>query len=339
MNIKEVAERAGVSITTISRVLNAPEKVNVKTKEKVLATMEEMNYTPNWFARNLQHSRTNLIGVILPDNLQQSNMELAKGIEKIALQKECNIILCNTGYDRHIENEHIQRLIERSIDGLILISSTLTKEDLDIIKDKAVPFVLVEKTAASKGENIVYTNNDTATYEAVSYLAEMGRKTIAIITPLKSSFTNEEKLRGYREALKDWKLEIDKEIILKAEDTLEGGFAATNKLINSDKKPDAIFVCTDTMAFGAIEAIRQNNLTSDEIGVIGFDGLEVGAVVEPKLTTVKRPSYRMGLTAGRMLFDLIENETGEDDEQAVMLQSKLLIRKSCGNRERLREIW
>lgn len=152
MNIKEVAERAGVSITTISRVLNAPEKVNVKTKEKVLATMEEMNYTPNWFARNLQHSRTNLIGVILPDNLQQSNMELAKGIEKIALQKECNIILCNTGYDRHIENEHIQRLIERSIDGLILISSTLTKEDLDVIKDKAVPFVLVEKLLHQKAK-------------------------------------------------------------------------------------------------------------------------------------------------------------------------------------------
>ena len=141
MNIKVVADKAGVSITTVSRVLNSPEKVNEQTKAKVLATIQELNYTPNWFARNLQNSRTNIIGIVIPDNLQQVNMHIAKGIEKIALQKKCNIILCSTGYDRDNELTQVNGLIERKADGIILVSSLLEKEDVKNIKDRGIPFV------------------------------------------------------------------------------------------------------------------------------------------------------------------------------------------------------
>ena len=335
-----MAEKAGVSITTVSRVLNSPEMVNTQTKEKVLETIKELNYTPNWFARNLQNNRTHMIAVVLPDNLQQSDMELTKGIEKIAVQKKCSVTLVNTSYDREAELEQVRNLVEKNIDGLVLISSTLEKEDLEMLKDKDTPFVMVGKTASSEGENIVFTNYDTAVYDAVAYLIEMGRKKIAFILPPEKSFNDLEKLSGYRKALSDRDFTENPNHIVEADDSLEGGFAATSKLINSSDRPDAIFACTDMMAFGAIEAMKQNELGSDDIGIIGFDGLEVGAIVEPKLTTVSRPSYRMGLTAGRILFDLIENETPADEKgQEIMLQSKLKIRKSCGNKERLREIW
>ena len=104
-------------------------------------------------------------------------------------------------------------------------------------------------------------------------------------------------------------------------------------------RPEAVFIATDTMAFGAIEKLNQASLTPDEVAVIGFDDLKVGAVIEPKLTTVTKPSYRMGMTAGRLLFDIIEEESADDDPQTIVLQSRLKIRKSCGNKERLKEIW
>lgn len=339
LNIKEVAEKAGVSITTVSRVLNNPQTVSKKTKEKVLQVMDDLNYTPNWFARNLQNKRTNVIGVLVPDTLEPSNMEMTKGVEKVARQKGCNLILCNTEFDQSIESEHITNLVERKIDGLILTSSVLDESQVKKIREKKIPFVLVGKTPFWEKENVVYTNYDSAAEEAVSYLIEKGRRHIAIILTEHAKIDNEEKLAGYKRALERHNLKIEESYIVKSDNTLEGGYIATSKLIETSRPLDAIFIATDTMAFGALEKIKQENLTPDQLAIIGFDDLKVGAVMEPKLTTVTKPSYRIGLTAARLLFDLIEYEGQGEEQQAIMLKSRLKIRKSCGNKERLKEIW
>lgn len=339
MNIKEVAVKSGVSIATVSRVLNTPEKVNKETRRKVLQTMKELNFTPNWFARNLQKSRTNLIGIIVPDNLWQSYMQIAKGIEHIVLQKNCNIILCTTGHDRDTELHHIRNLIARNIDGLMLVDSSLTKDDLQQLKSMKVHFVLVGMTACSEDEDVVYTDHNTATEEAIDYFIETGRKRIAMILPGTDTNANIGKTEGYKRALEKIGDSFGP-MIVKGENTIEGGFVTVERILEEETRPDAIFVGTDTMAFGAIEALKQNGLTADDIGIIGYGGLEEGAIVEPKLTTVTMPSYRMGLMAGRMLFDRIEAGGYDTSKpQAVMLRSRLKIRKSCGNKERLREIW
>lgn len=338
MNIKEVAAKAGVSITTVSRVLNSPEKVNSETKKKIIATMEEMNYTPNWFARNLQNSRTDIIGVLIPDNMQQTNMAIAKGIEKIAIQRGNNIILCNTGYNREVEKKQIRTLVERKVDGLVMVYSCLQPEDMEYIKEKKVPFVFVGPSLASENENVVYTNCRTAAKEVVRYLTDMGRKRIALILPEMQSVANEEKLKGYKEGLEISNIDFETELVVEAENTIEGGFGAANRLINGSGIVDAVFACTDTLAYGAVEAMKQNCLDSQRLGIVGFDGNDEGAIIEPKLTTVSKPAYRMGLTAGRLLFDLIETDDNSDP-QSVMIQSKLKIRKSCGNTERVLEIW
>lgn len=338
MNIKEVAAKAGVSITTVSRVLNSPEKVNVETKKKIIAIMEEMNYTPNWFARNLQNSRTDIIGVLIPDNMQQTNMAIAKGIESIAIQKGNNIILCNTGYSREIEKKHIETLVERKVDGLVMVHSCLRAEDIKYIKEKDVPFVFVGLSAASGGENVVYTNCDAAARDVVRYMTDMGRKRIALLLPEMQNVANAEKLKGYREGLEMSNIDFEENLVVTVENTIEGGFGAANRLINEIDTVDAIFAGTDTLAYGAVEAMKQNGLDPQRLGIVGFDGNDEGAIIEPKLTTVSKPSYRMGLTAGRLLFDLIEADRNSDP-QAVMIQSRLKIRKSCGNTERVLEIW
>lgn len=339
MNIKEVAEKAGVSITTVSRVLNNPEFVSEKTRQRVLSVMRELDYTPNWFAQNLQKNRTNLIGMLVPDTLEQSNMEITRGIEKVAHQKKYSIVLCSTEYSHDTELDYINTLVQRKIDGLVLTSSALCTEDIEKLKKQRTPFVFIGKTVFNSSENIVYTNYDSATEEAIDYLIERGRRKIAIVLSEYPESDNYEKLEGYKASLKKHNIPINQNMIIKSENTMEGGYVSTSKLLESDIKPDAIFLSTDTMAFGAIERMKRDDLTPEQLAIIGFDDLNVGAVVEPKLTTVTKPSYRMGLTAARILFDIIEDKELLENPQAVILKSRLKIRKSCGNKERLREIW
>lgn len=339
MNIKDVAEKSGFSITTVSRVLNNPEVVSKKTREKILSVMEELNYTPNWFARNLQTTRAGVIGMLIPDTLEQSNMEITKGVENIARQKKCSIILCSTEYDSKIELEYIDTLVQRKIDGLILVSSTLKNDDISKLKTHDIPFIFIEKTQYNSSETIVYTNYDTATEEAIDYLIDQGRENIAVILSQHPESTNNEKLEGYKTSLKNHGFKYDPSLIIRSKNTIEGGYVSTSQLIEKDQIPDAIFAATDTMAFGVIECMKQNDLTPKELAVIGYDDLDVGTVIEPKLTTVTKPSYRMGLTAARLLFDMIEDKSLLNSPQAIMIKSRLKIRKSCGNEERLREIW
>ena len=178
MNIKAVAEKAGVSITTVSRVLNHPDSVSEKTREQVVSVMRAMNYTPNWFARNIQSGKTDVIGLILPDILDQANMEMAKGVEDVAHQKNCEIMLCDTEYDAKKEWEYIEKLQGRQADGFILTSSMLSKKQFKMLKDKKRPYVLVGKCDNAENENIVFTDYENASTEAVSYLISMGHVVI-----------------------------------------------------------------------------------------------------------------------------------------------------------------
>lgn len=338
MNIKEVAAKAGVSITTVSRVMNMPEKVNSQTRAKVVAVMEELNYTPNWFARNIQTTRTNQIGVVITEMLEESNMKVAKGIESIAKKNDANLIICSTGYDREAEKEIIDSLIDRNIDGLILVNTMLHKSELKRIRGRKIPIVLIGKPDYVINENIVYTNYDAAAEEVVDYLFENKRRRIALLLAKNQTAVNKEKLAGYRKSLEKHGIAYDAEIVLETDYSIEGGYISTAKLLESSLKVDAIFAANDTLAFGVIEKLNQEGLTSEDIAVIGYDNLEAGAVISPKLTTVIKPSYRMGLTACRLLFDIIEADSSVE-AQAIMLHSKLKIRKSCGNKERIREIW
>ncbi len=340
MNIKAVAKKANVSVTTVSRVLNHPESVSAKTREHILGVMKQMNYTPNWFARNIQSAKTGVIGLIVPDMLDPVNMEIAKGISDGAHQKSYSIMLCNTDFDLEKERSYVESFTGRRVDGLIFISSLLKKPDFQKLKKNGVPYVLVGKNHNMDNENTVYTDYKSGAEEAVTHLVEMGYERIAMILGQTPKAENLEKLEGYKVALKKGKILFEEELVVTGQNNIEGGFVATSKLLALQQPPDAIFASTDTMAFGAMEKIKQMELKiPEDIALVGFNDLKTGAVVEPKLTTVTIPMYRMGLLAARLIFDLIEEGSDVMTGQEVVLQSKLKIRKSCGNKERLREIW
>jgi LacI family transcriptional regulator len=340
LNIKEVANRAGVSVATISRVLNHPESVAPATRKRIEAVMESLDYTPNWFARGLKLNRTGTIALMVPEILDQGYMEIAKGVEDVARQKDQNIILATTEEDRNRELKTIESFIERKIDGLIIVSSVLTKKDLAQFRNQKMPVVFIGKNPELTGVNGVLTNYSEAAAEAVNHLIEIGHRRIAMIQGSRPFNENREKSEGYHQAMEKAGLDHSEDWVVEEENTIEGGFLAMSKLFSEGRKPEAVFVTSDYMAIGAMDKIKQMGMrVPEDIAIIGFDNLRISGYVEPKLTTVAKPMYRMGLVAARLLMDTIEEDRPDAEPQEILIQSKLKIRKSCGHEDRFSEIF
>lgn len=340
MNIKTIAKIAGVSVTTASRVLNHPKKVSPETRDHVLSVMKELNYTPNWFARNIQSSRTNMIGLIVPNFSDPGIMEIVKGVEDVAHQKGSNVLVCNTEYDKEKELEYVQTLMEKKVDGIVLISTTLGEKNLLSIKETGMAYVLIGKNEDYTNHNLVYTNYKESVKDAILYLLKIGRKNIAFVIGDNPKTEMKLKLDGYKAALNESSIDFNENMISYGENSIEGGYLAAGSLLNTNNTVDGIFVSSDVMAFGVLELLKQREIdVPDKIALIGYGDLQTGAIIDPKLTTISKPKYRMGLTGTRLLFDIIEGDADMDDNNEIMIQSKLKIRKSCGNKDRLKEIW
>jgi LacI family transcriptional regulator len=341
VNIRQVAKKAGVSVATVSRVLNHPDTVSPRTMEQVLETMKELRYTPNGLARSLALKKTSTIALLIPNILNPLYPQVAKGVEDVAHQKGYNVLLCNTEENEHKERDYLEMLMEKRVDGLILTSSLLRKVDFDQIKEKQIPFVMIGKNAGNIEANRVFTDYILGGYLATQHLIEIGYTVIAHISGPKSQLKSQEKQQGYEKALKEANIPFDEKYIVEGDNEIEGGYLAAKKLLKLTNPPQAVFAANDLMAIGAIEAIKSEGLTvPGNVAIVGFDDIKISSLIEPKLTTISQPVYKMGLIAARLLFDYIENNLEEEDfQQNIFIQPKLMVRKSCGCEERVREIF
>lgn len=341
MNIKSVAKEAGVSVATVSRVLNHPDSVAQETKEHIISVMESLNYKPSLLARGLKMSRTGTIALLIPDITDLGYMEIAKGVEDVAHQKANNIMLCSTEDDEAKELDYIENFVARKVDGIILVSTHQNKSQLDEIKSQGIPVVLIGKNEELRGENLVYTDYDTATADAIHHLMEIGHTRIGAIVGNRPVIENADKMAGFKRALAEGKLTQSTDSIIEDENSIEGGFLAASKLLGLKSRPQAVFVTSDMMAIGVMEKIKQEGLRiPEDIAVVGFDNLKISGYLEPKLTTVTKPVYRMGLVSARLLYDLMDELSEEPSEpQEILIQSKLKVRKSCGHQDRVKEIF
>jgi len=338
-NIREVAKKAGVSVATVSRVLNHPQSVSPITTERVLSVIKELQFTPNGLARSLALSRTNTIALLVPNILNPLYPQIAKGVEDVTHQKGYNILLCNTEYSEARENQYIDMLLEKRVDGFILTASQLPPSEFKKIKEAKVPLVLIDRDE-NPPENIVYTDYLLGGQLATQHLIEIGYKRIAHITGPLHLRENKDKCIGYIKALEENQLSTHENLIINGDNEVEGGYIAAKKLLSLHNPPDAIFAANDLMAIGAIDAIKTEGLKiPNDIAIVGFDDIRMASLVEPKLTTVSQPVYKMGLIAARILFDSIENEDDINYQQKIYIQPKLMVRKSCGHENRLREIF
>jgi len=327
-SIKDVAREAGVSIATVSRVLNDVDVVNEETKKKVLDAIDKLGYRPNIVARSLKTQKTSTIGIIIPDISSLFYPEIVRGAEDVANIYSYNIMLCNTDLDSDKEKEYLNVLKEKMVDGVIYMSNSLENDTIELIKELELPTVLVETTDEEKTFPSVTIDNVKAAYEAVDYLIKKGNKKIAYLGAKKDK-VNAASLRyeGYIKALKDNGIEVDENLISHSGLKAHSGYEGMKNILNY-QRPDGVFCASDELAIGAVNALRDAEISvPNEVDVVGFDNISTAAMFYPKLTTVNQPMYDMGSVGMRMLIKLI-NKT-ELDEKYFVLPHDLIQRDSC----------
>lgn len=337
MNIKQIAKEAGVSVATVSRVMNHPETVAPATREKIQRVMKEAEYTPNWFAQGLNFNKTKTIGIVLPHMMHTSYMEIAGGVEEVARMKGYITFMCSVEKDPQVEREYISQLTARRVDGIILMFSALDEAYIDQLCAEKIPVVLIGESVEIPKANSVNVDCRAGAAEMTAHLIEAGHRSIGFLWGSDPAKETQEMMNGYRNTLKASGIRVREALIQKAENSIEGGYIGAKKLI-AGSKPDAIFATSDEMAFGAMDALKDLGYRiPEDIAVAGFGNNRMANLMEPKLTTVELPFRKMGIYGARVLFDCIDGE--EKEERHIVLRSKMRVRKSCGHKERIGEMF
>lgn len=328
VSIKDVAKEAGVSIATVSRVLNDIDVVNEDTKKKVVDAIDKLGYRPNIVARSLKTQISKTIGIIIPDISNQFYPEIVRGAEDVANIYDYNIMLCNTDLDPEKEMEYLRVLREKMADGVLYMSNSLEPNILELIDKLKFPVVLVETRDKEEKIPSVTIDNLKASMEAVQYLIDKGNKKIAYIG-LYEDMANEAVLRykGYEEALRKNNIELNKELVVFSGLKAKDGYNGINKILEKNKI-DAVFCGADEVAMGAINALRDKGIkVPEDVDVMGFNNIYSSEIFYPKLTTVAEPMYDMGSVGMRMLIKIINKQ--ELEEKDYVLSHRIVERDSC----------
>ena len=328
-SIYDVARESGVSVFTVSAVVNNKSHVGKSLREKVEAAIRKLNYRPNLVARSLAKQRTHTIGMIVPDIGNPFFPIVVRGAEDAAQRHGYNLLLCNSDDSLDKEERAVELLLSKRVDGILL---TKAAEDFrpalqQMIKDVNIPFVLVMRTYPKLTKDAVITDDYHGAYEAVSHLARAGRKRIALVSgPLKVS-NAKERWQGFHDALKAEGLPYEEDLVVEGDYRLESGYRAGHSLFS--RRPDGIYVANHLMTVGLLKAAEEMGLRCPEdFGLVSFDDYPWLGIFRPRLTTVELPKHQLGSEAAELLIRRIAGDTSKP--VLKKLQPELRIRESCG---------
>ncbi|MCM0649533.1 LacI family transcriptional regulator [Clostridium swellfunianum] len=331
-NINDVAKEAGVSITTVSRVLNNNYPVKEETRIKIEKAIEKLNYKPNTMARSLITKKSSMIGVIVPGITNLFFPTIVEAIEEFVNKKGYSIALSNTEGDPKKELKLVEELIGRQVDGIILIDPTMENLHKRCYNElsKSIPTIIVNGSPEGYKGSFVCYDEEVGTQEAFDYLLELGHEKIALIRGHKS-FSYDIKEKIYKNVLKNNKLSYEKIIDAgkgNSSEVIERTQIVVEQLLQKEERPTAIFACNDLMAVGALNACIDLGIkVPKDISIIGFDNTILAEVTHPKLTSVDLNMKEIGYRAALELLELIEE--GEKSRKKLILDTKLVIRGSC----------
>jgi len=329
--MKQVAERAGVSTSTVSHVINKTRAVSEDVRQRVLAVIDEMGYIPNAMARSLKNDKTRTIGVSVPDNTHAAMAELLRGIEDTAFAVGYNIMLCNGYEDPQRQVAHLRSLIEKRIDGLVLVAGAAraNEELAALLSSGRVPVVLADHAVAGvdAATDFVGLDHEATGYLATRHLLELGHRRIACVAGGEHEPSGQERLAGYRRALAEAGLAPDPGLLVHGSADCQGGHDAARRLLALEQPPSALFACNDLMALGALCAAREAGVeVPAALSVVGGDDLGVAAFATPRLTTVAQPNHEMGRQLTELLLQRIRGEPAPRSH--ARLQGRLVVRHS-----------
>ncbi|WP_082233179.1 LacI family DNA-binding transcriptional regulator [Halobacillus massiliensis] len=308
--IKDVAKRAGVAVSTASYALNGINKVSSATIEKVLKAAQELNYKKSGTASDLKRTKTNTIALILSDLSGPYFSELIKGVQEATASNGYDLIACSSvGGDKSTASKFLK---EKRVDGAIVLAQNISSELINASAREDFPVIVLDRKVDSPYALHVKVNNRQGGYEATQYMINKGHRTIAYISGPLNSHDNEERFKGYLQALEDHDLPYQSRWKISGDFTREGGYRATKMMIAQQNLPEAVFYANDEMAIGGLQAFAEKNLkVPEDISVAGFDDIQLSEYVNPPLTTVRQPKYEAGALAVHLIFQMLAGEKVE----------------------------
>lgn len=326
VTIKDVALAAGVSYSTVSRVINESANVHPDKRKRVIEAMTRLGYVVNQQARSLAGGKSQAVGLLVPDLGNGYTGTVVRGIDDELSRQQYHLMLYTTHRTR--ESIYVQTLMRGLADGLLLLLPMNPEAYLESLKNQNFPYVVIDHQGFDDFSPTVVSTNYEGAYEATNYLISLGHRRIGFVAGDVHTSSAFERLEGYQNALKDHGIEPDDELVVPGKFLRQPGYQAGVQLLNLSHRPTAIFAANDDSAFGVIDAVRERQLRiPEDISIIGFDDVPSAAWMTPALTTVRQSLLDMGRVAVRMLLNQIENP-GQPPER-IRLPTKLVLRETC----------
>jgi LacI family transcriptional regulator len=327
--MKDVAELAGVSVTTVSHVLNKTRYVDRTLVRRVENAFKSLGYQPNALARGLRRRETRMLGIVVPDNSNPYFAELARSIEDACFECDYNVILCNSDEDSAKERAYLSLLAEKRVDGIVFVASGDDRSGVEAVLQQKIPLVLLDRELKGTKCDSIVVDNRFGARQAILHLIRGNHRRIGCICGPRNLTSAKERLQGYEDALTEARLSVDTKLIHPGDFHIEGGYAAVQALLDVPNRITAVFAANDLMAMGALRGIADRGLRiPDDVAVVGFDGVALSKYTQPPLTTMAQPIREIAKLATQLVLARVNG--GRKESQTHRLKTSLVVRESCG---------
>lgn len=328
--IREVAERAGVSTMTVSRVLNNSGYVHPETRARVKAAIAEMGYVPNALARSLRFKQTRTLGLVLSDITNPFFTTIARGVEDVTSQAGFNVIFCNTDESEDKQAAYLTVLAQKRVDGVLLVPARSSETPVSYLRSRNVPVVVLDRRVPHSHVDGVRCDSEGGAYELVRLLIGLGHSRIALLNGPAEVSTAADRAAGYRRALTEAGLTADKTLMFYERFTQQAGYSMAEQALSLVPRPTALFAANNFIAIGAYRALREAGLrVPEDMALVAFDDLPAALVLEPFLTVAMQPAYEMGRRAADLLLARLSGQ-GPDEPKEIVLPVEIVVRRSSG---------
>jgi LacI family transcriptional regulator len=326
--IREVAKLAGVAPITVSRVINNSGYISDKTRQKVEAAVSQLGYVPNSLSQSLRWKQTGMLALVLTDVTNPFWTTVARGVEDAASEAGYHVILCNTDESPVKQEEYLTALLQKRVDGVLLVPALDTLDDIQRVQALKVPLVVLDRRLSQPLADSVRCDSESGAYQLTRLLLERGHRRIALLTGAEHVATATDRVEGYRRALRAAGFAESDEIIFHGGFSLESGLEMAQQALALDPRPTAIFAANNFIALGLLKTLRASDLrVPEDISVVGFDDLPASLLIDPFLTVAAQPAYEMGAQATKLLIKRLAG-SGAESPQEIVLPVEVVERKS-----------
>jgi LacI family transcriptional regulator len=313
---------------TVSRVINNSGYIHEKTRAKVEQAIAELGYVPNALARSLRFKQTKTLALVITDITNPFFTTVARGVEDAASEQGFSVIFCNTDESRDEEAEYLNVLVQKQVDGMLLVPAHSSPDSVSFLQDRGIPFVVLDRRIPGVSVDMVRCDSVQGAYQMTKHLLDAGHRRIAALSGPQAVMTAADRVEGYRRALVDHGL-ADSEAAFYGSFTIESGYEMAQQALALSPQPTALFAANNFIAVGALRALREAGLhVPDDISVVAFDDLPDSMLIDPFLTVVRQPAYEIGRQATLLLLNRLSDKAAEPHE--IILPTQLVIRRSSG---------